>query len=313
MAALAVTFLANARADVEEMEVTTRDTQARIMLVAACSYVLEASRLGWEPMSTPTTAASKEHVEGHGWIDVRDGGLGPRANTGVITQADRDASPNPVDPSMASGTYGALAQGGQKFPIGEPRRFPMHVMKQPPFAISMRVAENPVNPAAPDSGRSYLRNPDPQPAPAADFTAWVKGDKAPVQNSFGKSWFRILREKTGATFIVTCGAGGTLGYRTWSDVLAGGDAQIFANDKSLFETEQAREVRLWYRIEWNAATTGIEMNYLAEGTEHWFRVSTMCYRGGNGDNTWYSGQYMGPNMGGTIQLIQRLRMEPTNW
>ena len=342
MASLALAFLANARADVEDTELTIRDTQARIMLVAACSYLMEASRIGWEPMNPADpsgtrapTPVSTEHAESFGWIDVRDGGFGPRTNTAAVTDGDRTRSvdangnPYPVDNPMAAGTFGPKAMGGERFPPGVPARFPMHVLVRPPFAISPKVAENPVNLAAPDNGLSYLRNPDPQPA-VADYNEWAKGDTLGLdangklvyrvrQDSVGKSWFRLLREKSGSTFIVTCGSGGSLGYRDWSEV--GTDQAIFFNDRRIFDSLRSSELRLWYRVEWNASTAAVEMNYLREGLEHMFKVSSVSYDGGGHDRTQepgsgrdnYSSQWMGPNMGGTIQWIQRLRQEPPAW
>ncbi len=361
MASLALTFIINARADVEEIEVTVRDAQARIMLVAACSYIMEASRIGWEPMTPPAdetkapTPVSTEHVEAFGWIDVRDGGLGPRIETGGITDADRtsrtlenkynngvryrviddNGNPRPIDKGPAD------SQGGQKFPIGVARRFPMHVLTRPPFAISPRVAENPVNLDAPDNGRSYLRNPDPRPAiitttkvsnsviggvdwtygTASEKNEWAKGDTLGIgangkhvfkvrQDSVGKSWFRLLREKSGASFIVTCGAGGTLGYRDWSEV--GTDQPLFFSDPRFFEALRNSEVRLWYRVEWNAATAVPDMQFLQHLREHAFEVGGVAFRGGAAYMD-YSGQWRGPNMGGTIQMIQRLVHEPPTW
>jgi hypothetical protein len=364
MASLALTFIINARADVEEIEVTVRDAQARIMLVAACSYIMEASRIGWEPMNPPIddtkapTPVSTEHVEAFGWIDVRDGGLGPRIETGGITDADRidttlenkynngvryrvldsNRNPRPIDKGPAD------SQGGQKFPIGVARRFPMHVLTRPPFAISPRVAENPVNLDAPDNGRSYLRNPDPKPAvvtstkvsnsvsggvdwtygTANEYDQWAKGDTIGLigsginrkhvfslrQDSVGKSWFRLLREKSGASFIVTCGAGGTLGYRDWNEV--GTDQPLFLSDPRFFEALRNSEVRLWYRVEWNAATAVPDMQFLQHLREHAFEVGGVAFRGGAAYMD-YSGQWRGPNMGGTIQMIQRLVHEPTTW
>jgi hypothetical protein len=371
MASLALTFIINARADVEEMEVTVRDAQARIMLVAACSYIMEASRIGWEPMNPPVddtkapTPVSTEHVEAFGWIDVRDGGLGPRIETGGITDADRidttlkntdgngvryrviddNGNPRPIDkPMPANPPYDSRREGGQKFPIGVARRFPMHVLTRPPFAISPRVAENPVNLDAPDNGRSYLRNPDPKPAvvtstkvsnsasggvdwtygTANEINEWAKGDTIGLmgsginrkhvfslrQDSVGKSWFRLLREKSGASFIVTCGAGGTLGYRDWSEV--GTDQPLFFNDPRFFEALRNSEVRLWYRVEWNAATAVPDMQFLQHLREHAFEVGGVAFRGGAAYMD-YSGQWRGPNMGGTIQMIQRLVKEPLSW
>ena len=348
MASLALAFLVRARADVEDAEITMRDAQARIMLAAACSYIMEASRIGWEPMkdnpSLPEGAqipVSTEHNEAFGWIDVRDGGLGPRIETGGITDADRTSTtlentdgngvryrvmdskgnPRPIDkPMPANPPYDSRREGGQKFPIDVARRFPMHVLTRPPFAISPKVAENPVKLTAPDNGISYLRNPDPQPA-VSSFDEWAKGDTIGKdangklvyrvrQDSIGKSWFRIRREKSGATFIVTCGAGGTLGYRTWAEV--GAEQPLFNNEQAYFEALRTSEIRLWYRVEWDAAVSADEMNYLREQEEHSFKVSSMTYDGG-GPDRYYSGQWYGPNMGGTIQMIQRLVKEPTNW
>ena len=41
-------------------------------------------------------------------------------------------------------------------------------------------------------------------------------------------------------------------------------------------------------------------------------VTVMTFRGG-APYMDYSGQWRGPNMGGTIQMIQRLVHEPTTW
>ena len=327
MASFALAFLMHARSDIEEVSATMHDAQARIMLTAACSYISEASRLGWDPVTSlraPRTT-SKEHVEGHGWIDVRDGSMGPRTVTAPITQAQRDGNPHPLDPTVASDPN---AQGALHFPVGVPRRFPMHVWERPPYAIRQQVNYNPVDYAGTDQGRSYLRYPDPQPAlpsnrrqdpqnpagNASEWAEWVAGDNRPRQDSTAQAWFRILREPTGAVFTVTCGAGGTWGYRDWNtEVIPDGATALFNNDPELFKSLQTQEIRLWYRVEWNAATTSIDMNYLREHHEHKWGVSTMTYQGGGGSNNGYSGQFMAPNMGGTIQWIQRLRHEPAVW
>lgn len=325
MASFALAFLMHARSDTEEVTATMRDAQSRIMLTAACSYIMEASRLGWGT-ATPT---SKEHVEAFGWIDVRDGSLGPRVTTGPITQAQRDTqngtpNPRPMDP--ADGRRIDLTGGNFNFPIGVPRRFPMHVWERPPFAIRQQVNYNPVDHAGVDQGRSYLRYPDPQPAlprprlqdpanPAGnpgEWAEWEAGDKRIRQESSAQSWFRIVREPTGAVFTITCGAGGTWGYRDWPEVLADSAGPLFNNDPGLFQNIQTQEVRMWYRVEWSPATTSIDMNYLHEHDEQSWRVSTMTHTGGGAQNN-YSGQYMAPNMGGTIQWIQRLRHEPALW
>jgi hypothetical protein len=217
----------------------------------------------------------------------------------------------------------------------------MHVLTRPPFAISPRVAENPVNLDAPDNGRSYLRNPDPRPAivtttkvsapvsggvdwtygTASEKNEWAKGETLGIgangkhvfkvrPDSVGKSWFRLLREKSGASFIVTCGAGGTLGYRDWTEV--GADQPLFSDDPRFFETLRNSEVRLWYRVEWNAATVMPDMQFLQHLREHSFEVGGVAFYGGAPRTDW-GGQWRAANMGGTIQMIQRLVHEPPTW
>jgi hypothetical protein len=326
MASLALAFLLTTRSDIEEMEGLTREIQARIMLSAACSYIQEASRLGYDPDSTSGGSGGtpvREHTEAHGWIDVRDGSLGPRATTGLITPGMRNVTPlRPLDPG---------GQGAANFPIGVPRRFPMYAMQRPPFAIAQKTSYNPVQTTSPDSGRAYLRYPDPQPAisngwvqdpanpagsvTAANFADWEQGNPAPRPESFGRSWFRIVREPTGAVFTVTCGAGGSQGYRTWAEVAADNATQLFNGSAALFEELASDETRFWYRVEWSPAITAVDMNYLREFQEDTFMLAGVAYSGGGVDHSagGYSGQFMAANMGGTIQWIQRLRSEPAVW
>jgi hypothetical protein len=200
------------------------------------------------------------------------------------------------------------------------------------LSILQRAAYNPVSWNAPDNGRSYLRYPDPLPSvdngswarsltvpggavtATQGYTDWSRGDPTPIQETANQAWFRLVRENTGAIFTVTCGAGGTLGYKDWPEVVADGlkARELFSDDSSLFASIAAAEIRLWYRVEWSPATTAIDLNFLKEHNEHTFTMSTMTYRAG-GANNGYSGQMYSPNMGGTIQWIQRLRKEPDLW
>lgn len=329
LVSLSLTFLARVRSDVEEGDLQIQLAQARVTLVAACQYIQEASRIGWDikpgavgSVDRPPEAAQwTEHLEAFGWIDVRDGALGPRITTSASTPSNPSGS-HPYDPAD-------IDSGALRFPIGKPQRFDLYVEEAPPYAISLRATYNPVSTVAPDNGRAYLRYPDPQPArglnhwagtsadPAfgvsgADFARWEEGDPRPRQATVGRTWFRLVREPTGAVFTITCGAGGTRGYRTWQEVKDATDTDRFNNDEVYFNTLAASEVRLWYRVEWSPATTAIDMNFLREHEEQTFRVGTPTYRGNNPDNN-YSGQQMAPNMGGTIQWIQRLRHEPEVW
>ncbi len=325
LVSLSLTFLVRVRSDVEESEVQLQLAQARVMLVAACQYIQESSRIGWDiaPGSRgtadqpPNAGTGTEHAEAFGWIDVRDGTLGPRIMT--------TGSP-PVPTGNVPADPGDV--GNLRFPVGVPQRFDLYVQQTPPCAISMRATYNPVSTLAPDSGRAYLRYPDPQPALAlnswagtvatpgagvssAGFAAWLQGDPTPRQATVGRSWFRIVREASGSVFTITCGAGGTRGFRFYNDMTAA-EKLTFSNDPSFFHSLRNAEFLLWYRVEWSPATTVIDMNFLREHEEHSFRVGTPTHYGAGADNG-YSGQQMAPNMGGTIQWIQRLRHEPDLW
>lgn len=65
LAVLAAVFLLRTREDASAAQPLVREAQARIMLSAACLYLLESSRMGW---GSP----------GHGWVDNRNGSIGPR-------------------------------------------------------------------------------------------------------------------------------------------------------------------------------------------------------------------------------------------
>ncbi len=337
LASLSIAFLTRVRSDVNEMQAVVHQTQARIMLNAACLYILEASRIGWDKKGSRA-----QYQEAYGWIDVRDGSLGPRLKTGSLVELGNVGPLNdlstgvkgrprdPADPLDPDRRY-INGVGNVNFPIGVPARFPMFTMKRPPFATSMRATYNPIEWSTSDNGRGYLRYPDPLPAvdngswkrsptrPQGDsidvsrttFDEWAKGDKSPIQNSLGLAWFRIIRENTGAIFTVTCGSGATLGFRNWKEVQAAGETQRFG-DEIIFSALAAEEVRLWYRVEWSPSTTAIDQMLLHESREETLVRSSMTYQSGGAFNR-YSGQMYAPNMCGTIQWIQRLRKEPDFW
>ena len=71
LASLALAFLARQRSSQQETIWFEQDIQARIMLTAACSYIAEGSRIGYDNLLGPN------HIEAYGWIDVRDGSVGP--------------------------------------------------------------------------------------------------------------------------------------------------------------------------------------------------------------------------------------------
>jgi hypothetical protein len=305
IASISLAFLARMRSDGEESRLVMRDAQARIMLTAACNWIQEASRLGYDDPATPTV-----HEEAFGWIDVRDGSEGPK-----------------VDLASAP-----------RIPRNKPYRFPMWVWTRTRYAVQLTAAYNPIanQASASDYGMPYLRHPDPQPVvangwPGAVSAAtfddgvggatrhdFVHGDPAPRPGSQDLAWFRVLR--TGAArFTVTCGAGGTRGFRSWQEVQQAessgelpGATAIFGS-REFFQQQYDDETRLWYLVEWSPAVGGA--TYQCIDNEQ--RPDHYQWRPFNPVHENYpSGHQSQPharNMVGTIRWVQRLRNEPAAW
>jgi hypothetical protein len=131
-----------------------------------------------------------------------------------------------------------------------------------------------------------------------------------VTNSTGLSWFRLRRESA-SRFLVTCGAGATTGFRSWTEVTNAGAADQFG-DRGTFDELRMREYRMWFLIEWSAAAR--DSNY-------------HCIENDIGDVTdnyiFYAMNASTSNItrtqshcrddAGSIRWIQRLREEPTRW
>ena len=95
MAAMALTFLVRMRSDVEESQAIVREAQAHIMKVAACNFIMESARLGWDPKPADGSR-SPIRREAFGWIDVRVGRPGPRGEDGKrIGPMDASGAPVP--------------------------------------------------------------------------------------------------------------------------------------------------------------------------------------------------------------------------
>jgi len=105
---------------------------------------------------------------------------------------------------------------------------------------------------------SYLTSPDPMPVvtrpmstPAA-LNDYIAGDQGARGNSTGMSWFRVYRDGLD-TFVITCGAGGSLGFNNWDEVQGAQAQGLFNNDLGMFLALLDDEVRMWYRVQWSAA------------------------------------------------------------
>ncbi|HYE04960.1 MAG TPA: hypothetical protein VEL07_05485 [Planctomycetota bacterium] len=274
LAGITVAFLTRMRSDADENRQTQQEFQARIMLSAALQYVQETARLGWG-------------AEAYGWTDRRTGASGPRDRFGV-----------PLGAGSAFPAPGADAARCEAF-----------VMRRPPFAISPRTALNPVllDPARPWSEILGLTAFDPQPAVARedDFEA---GDRASRPGTSGRAWFRCWRmpatspDGPHATFIVTCGAGATLGWRRFADAPPG----TFP-DQAAFDALRGAETILWYEVAWSAAVgAGVTNHYWVVGEDQrGWRLNAI---GSPRQHSWrrpHSRQF-----GGTFASIRRLAGEP---
>ncbi len=322
LAGLVLAFLTRMRLDAEDALLVMREAQARIMLIAACNYVQEASRLGYDP---DEGGATPVRTEAFGWIDVRDGAIGPKDQYGT--------------PLWTAGAWPA---------VGTAVRCPMHALRRPPCATRMTVAYNPIatDEGDPAFGLPYLQRPDPQPAvpnygtPDIDATVsdalviagetnwdlYLAGDPRPRPSTTGLAWFRCYRDSP-ATFVVTCGAGATLGFRAWVEM--GPDDRAAFGDREGFATALAAEVRTWYRIEWSAAVQAHEdkvydANNMNSDMYMWNAVNVSGFwGGGNPDQRrargnklnagWQWAKQNPRNLAGTIRWVQRLREPPTNW
>jgi hypothetical protein len=297
MAALATAFLLRMRSTVEETDLVAREAQARIMLLSACCYVVESSRLGYD--ASPHAAPKPHgHIEAFGWLDVREP---PREGANPLAIGPRDQTGAPL---WTAGRWPAIG--------GAAARCPMHRWERPPYAIASTVAPNAISTdrTSPDFGRPYLRNRDPMPL-ARDWDAFASGNPAPVAQSAGMAWFRCYRESA-ARFIVTCGAGASEGWKDWSEVPPGERAR-FQDDPALFAEIVAQERRMWYRVEWSAAVVAdnyhsIDYHVNSIG-EHYYLIAVNGVYG-NGDGR---SQMRAPNPVGTIRWVERLPEPPAAW
>ncbi len=327
LSAMAFAFLMQMRADADESSHFVRMTQARTMLAAGLGYIQESSRMGWADRSSNGIT----NAEGYGWIDVRDGSPGPRdVLHGLLYPGDATTGEGPLYPAIG----------------GRAARCPMYRERRPPRAVMPILYPNPIPADAtggavltPDAGGpspDWARDigyPNAEPTPfrddqstgAAAFSRWRAGDRTPVQSSSAPPWFRVYRmtkadaltHRTNdgrlrplpwspALFLVTCSAGGTLGYRDWDEVITCEATDSFGNDPRLFATLRAEETIFWYACEWSPA--------VGYDTIHHYASDNDLTRSGQGRPNWAdSNQVMSKNQGGTIAWIERLVHQPPIW
>ncbi len=309
IAGLSVAFLTRQRTTQQETNLFEQDIQARLMLVAACNYICETARIGYDKETG--IGLNVNHQEAFGWLDVRDGSIGP--NTRGLTATTIVPL---FDDLLMVERWGKGAVDRPAWPAQKSvARCPMHVLKRPPFAITLNATPNPIvtDESSAAFGRPYLKKPDPIPV-GINRAEFMSADRTIRQNSINRSWFRVYRDGP-ATFIITCGAGGTQGYRDWDEVEgAGVDAIAAFGEQSFFETIRTQESRLWYRVEWSPAIATSDVHNIKNAWNAGAEDHYVSYPMNTSDSSVNPrSQALSRNMGGTISYVQRLRRPPAWW
>jgi len=312
LASLALTFLVRMRSDVEESLLVVQEAQAQLMLVAGCNFIMEKSRLGWDPVTVPGEVHSPIHREAFGWIDVRTGQVGPRDEAGkMIGLPAPEAATDPTAENIPEDWVNlklALSERPAK-------RCPMYVMVRPPYAVMPTVARNPILATGDYAFKPYLIQPDPWPvAESGNLIDYAKGDRRPDPARQAPAWFRVWRAGP-VTFVVTTGAGDTEGLRSWEEAQKAVQTERFGGDtpegRTLFHFLQLQEVRKWYLVEWSPYVASSDYQNLQN---EWpiKTVETYLQRPINTSQESRSqGRLVNPV--GTIRSIQRLLNEPDHW
>jgi hypothetical protein len=311
---MTLTFIVRMRSDVESSDLILREVQARIMLSAACNFIMERSRLGYDPKGR--TYGSEPGVEAYGWLDVRNGQPGPQNDLQqpIVAEDATDYEENFSWMDLTKADRPAL-------------RCPMYVMKRPPFAIMPTVVRNPVVASPPTP--PVLINPDPVPVVApssqANWLLYANGVKDLDLMRKQSSWFRVWRA-TANTFVVTCGAGETQGFKNWEEVTDSNSADLFGGNtpagEAFFTAMKAQENYLYYLVEWwpyvavpnkfTAAALPTVDPLNPNASNHTITNYTM-----HTPNATFSkyNKYtpIQANPVGTIRSIQRLLQEPAYW
>ena len=323
-----------------------------MMLHAALNYIQETSRMGWhEPGS-----ASGIMREAFGWTDVRDGEVGPRDQFKEPLWTDTDHFPQPGGKYAARFPMYVMQQPPFAMrPVMAPNPFdPDSTWTQaqwerdagPDLRYSLtNLPEAPVS--ATLANEAWAAR---QPFDAnVDFRY---GDQNPRPDSQGMAWFRVYRESPGehdgepgnvvngttgrddefdvvdlsghhGIFIVTCGAGGTMGFKDYKEAEDAPGGAPF--DEVTFENLRATERILWYRVEWtgsdlpgtysdiNNPETNAEVPLWNRGNSFFNTLSRKRSPPRIWRNAPMEGGSVARNPIGTIEWIMRLEREPPNW
>jgi len=244
LAILAVAFLGRARTDIDEADFAQRQGQARIMLSAACCYLLEAA-----PPAThdPVVAA------GTNAFFPRLGTLSTSSRLiGRFPMQVQTLPRHAVTPRHTFDPYDGFRPYDWR---NDPTRYQTVANPLTPGGL---LTANEIMPAtqATAAGGTAASFPIARTMNMSWFRVWYPGATPSMTYSEGAVPYCIdpaslsSTRAAKATFIVTCGAGASLGFRDWSEVTVA-DQPKFGNDSANFAVIVANETRLWYQVEWS--------------------------------------------------------------
>jgi hypothetical protein len=248
LAILAVTFLSRARTDIDEADNLARQAQARIMLSAACCYLLEAAPAAHHDPVQP----GDQFFPGFGTL------------SGTPRLIGRFPMHSLILPPRAI-PHGCVFQQFNGFRPFRSRQDPTtyQTVANPFFNPALPVGNSNWD-YAEATNETTIRSASPTYSDASKPNAV----NIPSQSSINTAWFRIYykgeyssgtvnydgRAPPGtlaarATFMATCGAGASLGYRDWAEVPAAD--RTYFGDAATFNAIAASESRMWFEVSWS--------------------------------------------------------------
>jgi hypothetical protein len=359
LAAVMMTFLARLRGEADKSRLLVQEAQARVMLSAALMYIQEGARLGWGSEGFGWCDVRDGSLGPRG--PVQSDGSIPQPTWWTYGAYPPPAGfpAAPIVPSLRWPAPGSAMQGDMQAWVRPPYAIELTYAYNPvPYEASITtlsegggnasVYKDPfLAKAFTAPGAKASLQPQPVASTWTDFQSGLvdatSGAAIIEPTSAGLGWFRVYRETdadrdndgdpwydrvayppgNNATFIITCGAGATRGYRFWDlpDAQSRALEPVTASESGLFVDETMfndllRDSRiLWYRVEWSGAT-GANFNpqvYFDNGGQ--YRILT-AQRIQDSWNDRMPRQVNGSNpisQLGTIKWIQRLDREPPKW
>ena len=363
LAGLMFVVLVRSAGEAGKSQALVREAQARVMLNAALAYVQETSRLGWGAECNGWTDVRDGSLGPRGpvlpsgslpppaWWDATWGSYPPAANFPASVSASTLRWPAP----------GSAMQGDCFAWERPPHAIELTYAYNPLQPLNTPTTITNLWNAVGYSGGAYGGTPEPgakanlQPQPiASTWSDFASGERDTAgrphiaSGSSGLGWFRIYRETPAdrdndgvpwydrvafspdmhATFIITCGGGGTYGFRWWTlpspddralEPVTAAESGLFI-DQNQFDTLMRLNRILWFRVAWCGSVGGnwhpaMYFSRVEYSKDMFLNQRRNRNNSGAVENI-HSPHLQGDNainQVGTISWIQRLDREPPRW